>query len=145
MQTRGSNECIQRKGTALRTGRSYTHLMAPLYPSSPRGHRQPVRSCIGTLTLRRKHWIELDGRFVIGDGGAELLRAVDHQGSLAQAARHVGWSYRHAWGYGGIYIAASLVWLWLIERQAPTRTDMIGAALAIAGALIIIGFAARVR
>ena len=47
--------------------------------------------------------------------------------------------------YGGIYIAASLVWLWLIERQAPTRTDMIGAALAIAGALIIIGFAARVR
>ena len=47
--------------------------------------------------------------------------------------------------YGGIYIAASLVWLWLIEGQAPTRTDMIGAALAIAGALIIIGFAARVR
>ena len=47
--------------------------------------------------------------------------------------------------YGGIYIAASLVWLWLIEGQAPTRTDMIGAALAIAGTLIIIGFAARVR
>ena len=47
--------------------------------------------------------------------------------------------------YGGIYIAASLVWLWLIEGQAPTRTDMIGAALATAGALIIIGFAARVR
>lgn len=47
--------------------------------------------------------------------------------------------------YGGIYIAASLVWLWLIEGQAPTRTDMIGAALSIAGALIIIGFAARVR
>ena len=46
---------------------------------------------------------------------------------------------------GGIYIAASLVWLWLIEGQAPTRTHMIGAALAIAGALIIIGFAARVR
>ena len=47
--------------------------------------------------------------------------------------------------YGGIYIAASLLWLWLIEGQAPTRTDMIGAALAIAGALIIIGFPARVR
>ena len=24
--------------------------------------------------------------------------------------------------YGGIYIAASLVWLWLIEGQTPTRT-----------------------
>lgn len=47
--------------------------------------------------------------------------------------------------YGGIYIAASLVWLWLIEGQAPTRTDLAGAALAIAGAVIIIGFAARVR
>ena len=47
--------------------------------------------------------------------------------------------------YGGIYIAASLVWLWLIEGQAPTRTDLIGAALAISGALIIIGFAVRAR
>jgi small multidrug resistance family-3 protein len=47
--------------------------------------------------------------------------------------------------YGGIYIAASLVWLWLIEGQAPTRADVLGAVLAISGALIIIGFAARVR
>ena len=47
--------------------------------------------------------------------------------------------------YGGIYIAASLVWLWLVEGQAPTRTDLLGAALAISGALIIIGFAARAR
>jgi small multidrug resistance family-3 protein len=47
--------------------------------------------------------------------------------------------------YGGIYIAASLVWLWLVEGQAPTRTDLLGAALAISGALIIIGFVVRVR
>ena len=47
--------------------------------------------------------------------------------------------------YGGIYIAASLAWLWLIEGQAPTRTDLIGSALAISGALIIIGFAVRAR
>jgi small multidrug resistance family-3 protein len=45
--------------------------------------------------------------------------------------------------YGGIYIAASLSWLWLVEQQPPTRTDLIGAGLAIAGAVIIIGFAAR--
>jgi molybdate transport system regulatory protein len=60
---------------------------------------QPVSRCIPTLTLRRKHWIELDGRFVIGEGGAELLRAVEVRGSLAQGAREIGWSYRHAWGY----------------------------------------------
>jgi small multidrug resistance family-3 protein len=47
--------------------------------------------------------------------------------------------------YGGIYIAASLAWLWVVERQVPTRSDILGAALAIAGALLIIGFAARAR
>jgi small multidrug resistance family-3 protein len=47
--------------------------------------------------------------------------------------------------YGGIYIAASLVWLWIVEGQNPTRTDLLGAALAIAGALVSIGFAARSR
>jgi small multidrug resistance family-3 protein len=47
--------------------------------------------------------------------------------------------------YGGIYIAASLVWLWVVERQTPTRADLLGAALAIVGALVIIGFATRVR
>ena len=47
--------------------------------------------------------------------------------------------------YGGIYIAASLTWLWIVEGQVPTRADVLGAALAIVGALLIIGFAARVR
>ena len=47
--------------------------------------------------------------------------------------------------YGGIYIMASLVWLWIVEGQVPTRTDVLGAALAITGALVIIGFAARGR
>ena len=45
--------------------------------------------------------------------------------------------------YGGIYIAASLVWLWLVEGQQPTATDMLGACIAIIGALVIVGLAAR--
>ena len=45
--------------------------------------------------------------------------------------------------YGGIYIAASLGWLWLVEGQRPTLTDAIGAGIAILGALAIIGFAAK--
>ncbi|HWP84029.1 MAG TPA: YnfA family protein [Terriglobia bacterium] len=40
--------------------------------------------------------------------------------------------------YGGIYIAASLVWLWIVEGQRPALPDLIGSAVAIAGALIII-------
>ncbi len=44
---------------------------------------------------------------------------------------------------GGIYIATSLVWLWLVEGQRPTGPDLLGAALAIAGALVIIAAAAK--
>jgi small multidrug resistance family-3 protein len=43
--------------------------------------------------------------------------------------------------YGGIYIAASLAWLWLVEGQRPTLPDVAGAAIAITGALVIITFA----
>jgi small multidrug resistance family-3 protein len=47
--------------------------------------------------------------------------------------------------YGGIYIAASLVWPWVAEDQTPTRTDLVGALLAVIGALVIITFAAPAR
>jgi drug/metabolite transporter superfamily protein YnfA len=40
--------------------------------------------------------------------------------------------------YGGVYIAASLVWLWLIEGVRPDRWDMIGASVCLVGAAIII-------
>ena len=43
--------------------------------------------------------------------------------------------------YGGIYIAASLAWLWMAEGQRPTLMDIIGAGLAIGGALVILAFA----
>ncbi len=40
--------------------------------------------------------------------------------------------------YGGIYIAASLGWLWLAEGFRPDRWDMIGAVICILGASIIL-------
>lgn len=40
--------------------------------------------------------------------------------------------------YGGIYIVASLVWLWSVEGQRPDRWDMIGAAACLAGAAVIL-------
>ena len=40
--------------------------------------------------------------------------------------------------YGGLYIAASLVWLRVVEGVAPDRWDLIGGAVCIAGALIIL-------
>lgn len=44
--------------------------------------------------------------------------------------------------YGGIYIAASLLWLWLAEGQVPDRWDIAGGVLAMAAAAVIL-FAPR--
>ncbi|KQQ58692.1 hypothetical protein ASF69_15165 [Rhizobium sp. Leaf311] len=44
--------------------------------------------------------------------------------------------------YGGIYIAASLLWLWAVEGQLPDRFDMAGGAICLAGASLIL-FAPR--
>ncbi len=40
--------------------------------------------------------------------------------------------------YGGVYIAASLVWLWLAEGQRPDRWDLIGGAICLLGAAVIV-------
>jgi small multidrug resistance family-3 protein len=40
--------------------------------------------------------------------------------------------------YGGIYIIASLVWLWQVEGQLPTWWDISGATLCVAGAVTIL-------
>ena len=40
--------------------------------------------------------------------------------------------------YGGIYILASLLWLWLIESRVPDRYDISGALICLGGASIIL-------
>lgn len=40
--------------------------------------------------------------------------------------------------YGGVYIAASLGWLWAVEGARPDRWDLIGAVVCLAGAAIIL-------
>ena len=40
--------------------------------------------------------------------------------------------------YGGVYICASLLWLWAIEGVRPDRWDVGGAALCLAGACVIL-------
>lgn len=40
--------------------------------------------------------------------------------------------------YGGVYICASLAWLWAVEGVRPDRWDVIGAAICIAGAALIL-------
>ena len=40
--------------------------------------------------------------------------------------------------YGGVYIVASLGWLWAVEGMRPDRWDLTGAVVCVAGAAIIL-------
>jgi small multidrug resistance family-3 protein len=40
--------------------------------------------------------------------------------------------------YGGVYIAASLLWLWLIEGQRPDKWDIVGASICLVGVAVIL-------
>lgn len=44
--------------------------------------------------------------------------------------------------YGGIYVVASLLWLWIVERQEPDGWDVTGAMICLVGASVIL-FAPR--
>jgi small multidrug resistance family-3 protein len=40
--------------------------------------------------------------------------------------------------YGGIYIVASLLWLWAMESVRPDRWDVAGASICLVGAAVIL-------
>lgn len=40
--------------------------------------------------------------------------------------------------YGGVYILASLAWLWIVEGTRPDRWDILGGFICLAGAAVIV-------
>jgi len=40
--------------------------------------------------------------------------------------------------YGGVYVAAALAWLVLVERARPTGSDLVGVGLCLAGTAVIL-------
>lgn len=79
-------------------------------------------------------WLRLDKSalwIVPGIGSlclfAYLLTLVD--------AEYAGRTYA---AYGGIYIASALLWLWAAEDIRPDRWDMLGVAICLLGAAIIL-------
>lgn len=50
------------------------------------------------MKIRAKLWVESDGKLVLSDYRAQLLRLIDETGSLAGAAAAMDLSYRRAWG-----------------------------------------------
>jgi small multidrug resistance family-3 protein len=39
--------------------------------------------------------------------------------------------------YGGVYVTIAIGWLWLVEQVRPTRWDLLGALLCLAGMAVI--------
>lgn len=54
--------------------------------------RRPTRAI--RLAPRHKVWLTSDGRFLMGPNYLRFLRAVDETGTIREAGRAVGWSYR---------------------------------------------------
>ena len=66
--------------------------------------------------------------------GSLALVLFAHLLTLVEAAA-AGRAYA---AYGGAYIAASLLWLWIIEGVRPDRWDLLGAAICLVGACLIL-------
>jgi small multidrug resistance family-3 protein len=66
--------------------------------------------------------------------GALLLAAFAWLLTLVDAAA----AGRAFAAYGGVYILASMAWMWGMEGLRPDRWDVAGAALCIAGAAVIL-------
>jgi small multidrug resistance family-3 protein len=83
-------------------------------------------------------WLRMDKSvWWIAPGIASLI-AFGYLLTLAPA-EHAGRAYA---AYGGIYIVASLLWLWGAEGHQPDRWDLIGGGLSLVAAAIIL-FAPR--
>jgi small multidrug resistance family-3 protein len=79
-------------------------------------------------------WLKLDKSFLWAVPGtaslilfAFLLTRIDS-----------GFAGRTFAAYGGVYIAASMGWLWMIEGQRPDRWDVLGATICLIGAATIL-------
>ena len=60
--------------------------------------KQPATAHKTPLRPRIKVWLEIDSQYAFGHGLSEILGAVMRSGSIKQAARDLGKSYRYVWG-----------------------------------------------
>ena len=79
-------------------------------------------------------WLRLDKSAWWLLPGIAALCAFAYLLTLVEA-EHAGRAYA---AYGGVYITASLLWLWFIEGAKPDKWDVLGALLCLGGAAIIL-------
>ncbi|WP_367614443.1 YnfA family protein [Teichococcus coralli] len=78
------------------------------------------------LRLGKPAWLALPGLASLAAFAALLTLVESSAAGRAFAA------------YGGVYIAASLGWLWAVEGLRPDRWDLLGGAVCLLGAGIIL-------
>jgi molybdate transport system regulatory protein len=71
------------------------------------------------MQIRSKIWIEIEGEPVFGRGRRFLLHAIDEHGSINQAAKEVGVSFRRAWSH--IKAMEDRLGMKLVERTVGGR------------------------
>lgn len=79
-------------------------------------------------------WLRLDRNplwLVPGVASLVLFAVLLAQVDLAFAGRAYA-------AYGGIYITASVAWLWVVEGQMPDRFDVAGVGFSLVGTVIIL-------
>jgi small multidrug resistance family-3 protein len=79
-------------------------------------------------------WLRLDRPVWWLVPGVAALCLFAYLLTLVEAA-HAGRAYA---AYGGVYIAASLAWLAIVEGVRPDKWDAAGAAICLLGAAVII-------
>ncbi len=79
-------------------------------------------------------WLRLDRSPLWLVPGAVSLCLFAYLLTLVDSA-YAGRAYA---AYGGVYIVCALGWLWLAEGARPDRWDVIGAAVCLVGAAVIL-------
>mgnify|MGYP003315249161 CR=1 FL=1 len=79
-------------------------------------------------------WLRLDQNVLWTVPGVILLIVF----AIALTRVDAGFAGRAYAAYGGFYIVASLLWLWIVEGIRPDRWDIAGATICLIGAIVII-------
>lgn len=88
------------------------------------------------LNARSKVWLECNGEVIFGGGRLALLEAIEETGSILQATRKLGISYRGAWGR--INATEERLGFKLLDRQTGGKNS--GATLTPEGKQILAAY-----
>lgn len=137
-----SQTCGVSSGSWRRPRISAQEMRFPIAQSSRRWPLDRIDSRLfGCRGSRDRRLLRVLG--LVAAGKISGLVGARHEISLAVFAFlltriNSGFAGRAYAAYGGVYIASSLEWLWLVEDQTPDRWDIIGGVVCLTGAAVVL-------